>query len=167
LADRATPLHPEFEEWTMKRRMMLAGLALAGFPATAMAQSVAVSDAWARATTSTARVGGVFLTMKASGGEDRVVSAASPVAEKIELHETIRDGAVMRMREVPRLMVSADAPTVLKPGSYHIMLIGLKRPLNRGESFPLTISFEKAPAVTVQVTVQAAGASAASGHRGH
>jgi copper(I)-binding protein len=65
-----------------------------------------------------------------------VVSAASPVAEKIELHETIRDGAVMRMREVPRLVVSADAPTVLKPGSYHIMLIGLKRPLNRGESFP-------------------------------
>lgn len=153
----------------MKRRMMLAGLALAAISGAAMAQAptVAVTDAWARATTSTARVGGVFLTMKASAGEDRVVSAASPVTEKIELHETIRDGGVMKMREVPRLMVSADEPTVLKPGAYHIMLIGLKRPLNRGETFPLTITFEKAPPVTVTVTVQAAGASMPAGQHRH
>jgi copper(I)-binding protein len=154
---------------TMNRRMMLAGLGLAVFSSSAMAQAptVAVTDAWARATTSTARVGGVFLTMKATGGEDRVVSAASPVTEKIELHETIRDGDVMKMREVPRLMVSASEPTVLKPGAHHIMLIGLKRPLNRGETFPLTITFEKAPPVTVTVTVQAAGAGAPAGQHRH
>jgi len=157
----------------MKRRMMLAALLLAGPTGQAVAQTVTatptvtVSDAWARATTSTARVGGVFLTMKASGAEDRVVSASSPVAETIELHETIRDGNVMRMREVPRLIVSANEPTVLKPGAYHIMLIGLKRPLNRGETFELTITFEKAPAVTTTVTVQAAGSGSASGHHRH
>jgi copper(I)-binding protein len=145
------------------RHVVLAAAALLALAATpALAQGVQVHDAWARATTSAARVGGVFLTLKATGEGDRVVSASSPVAEKVELHETIRDGNVMRMREVPALMVPAGGTVELKPGSYHIMLIGLKQPLNRGESFPLTITFEKAPAVTTTVTVQAAGGM---GHR--
>jgi hypothetical protein len=142
----------------------LLALAVASPHVHAQAPAVEVSEAWARATTSSARVGGVFLTMKATGATDRVVSASSPVAEKVELHETIRDGDVMRMREVPALMVPAGEAVVLKPGSYHIMLIGLKRPLNRGETFPVTITFEKAPAVTATVTVQAAGAGG-MGHR--
>ncbi len=142
----------------------LLALAAASPVAHAQAPVVEVSEAWARATTSSARVGGVFLTMKATGGPDRVVSASSPVSEKVELHETIRDGNVMRMREVPALVVPAGEAVVLKPGSYHIMLIGLKRPLNRGETFPVTITFEKAPAVTATVTVQAAGAGG-MGHR--
>jgi len=125
---------------------------------------VEISQAWARATISTARVGGVFLTMTATGGPDRVVSVSSPVAERVELHETIRDGDVMKMREVLHLSIQPGQPMVLKPGAHHIMLIGLKRPLNRGETFPLTVSFEKAPSVTTTVTVQAAGA-ARPGHQ--
>ncbi len=141
----------------------LLGLAVA-LPAHAQSPTVEVTEAWARATTSSARSGGAFLTLKATGAADRVVSASSPVAEKVELHETIRDGNVMRMREVPQLLVPAGEKVVLQPGGQHIMLIGLKKPLNRGESFPVTITFEKAPAVTVTVTVQAAGA-ASMGHR--
>ena len=142
------------------RHMLLAVVTLLALGAVAQAQapSVEVSQAWARATTSTAKVGGVFLTLKAAGTADRVVSASSPVAEKIELHETINDAGVMKMREVPQLVLAPGQATVLKPGGTHIMLIGLKRPLNRGESFPVTIVFEKAPPATVSVTVQAAGA---------
>lgn len=151
------------------RHVVLAAAALLGLAAPipgarAQAPTVEVSEAWARATTSSARVGGVFLKIRATGAGDRVVSASTPLAEKVELHETIRDGNVMRMREVPALMVPAGQTVELKPGSYHIMLIGLKQPLNRGESFPLTITFEKAPAVTATVTVQAAGAGG-MGHR--
>jgi len=148
------------------RPMILAAVAAISLAGGALAQAptVEVSDAWARATTSMARAGGVFLTMKATGGSDRVVSASSPVADRVELHETIRDGNVMRMREVPELRVQQSEPTVLKPGGLHIMLMGLKQQLNRGDSFPLTITFEKAPAVTVTVTVQAAGAGGHS-HR--
>lgn len=150
------------------RQMFLVAAALVGFAGVAVAQvpSVEVSGAWARATTSSARVGGAFMTLKAVGGADRVVSASSPVAEKIELHETINDGGVMKMREIPQMVLAPGQPMVLKPGSYHIMLIGLKKPLNRGESFPLTIVFEKAAPVTATVVVQAAGASA-PGHQGH
>ena len=151
------------------RQVVLAAVALLGLAAAvpaahAQAPSVEATEAWARATTSTARVGGAFLTLKASGGADRVVSATTPVAEKVELHETIRDGTVMKMREVEALVIPAGEAVVLKPGAQHIMLMGLRKPLNRGESFPLTLTFEKAPPVTVTVTVQAAGAGG-MGHR--
>ena len=149
------------------RHIIVAAAALLGLAGAVQAQtpSVEVSQAWARATTSTAKIGGVFLTLKAVGVADRVVSVSSPVAEKIELHETINDAGVIKMREVPQLVLAAGQPTVVKPGSYHIMLIGLRRQLNRGESFPLTISFETASPVTVTVAVQAAGAGGpAHGH---
>ena len=150
------------------RNILVAVVALAGLSGVALAQgpSVEISAAWARATTSTARVGGAFMTLKAVGEADRVVSVSSPIAEKIELHETINDGGVMKMREVAQLVLAPGQPIVLKPGSYHIMLIGLKKPLNRGESFALTVTFEKAPPVTATVTVEAAGA-ASPGHQGH
>jgi copper(I)-binding protein len=146
----------------MTRRIALAAALSLGLAAIApaaghaQAPTVQVKDAWARATASTAKVGGVFMTL--TGGPDKIVSATSPVAETVELHETVRDGNVMRMRPVTALEVSPGAPTVLKPGSYHVMLIGLKRQLNRGESFPVTLTFEKAAPVTVNVSVQAAGA---------
>ena len=148
------------------RHIILATVALLGLAGAVHAQtpSVEVSQAWARATTSTAKVGGVFLTLKATGAADRVVSVSSPLADKIELHETINDAGVMKMREVAQLVLAPGQEMVLKPGSFHIMLIGLKQPLNRGESFPLTMVFEKAPPVTVTVTVQAAGAGGI-GHR--
>lgn len=153
------------------RYTVLVAAALAGLASTApvfsvqaQAPVIQVTEAWARATTSMARVGGVFLTMTATGAADRVVSASSPVAERIELHETIRDGDVMKMREAPHLAIQPGQPTVLRPGGLHIMLIGLKTPLNRGDSFPLTITFEKAPPVTATVTVQAAGAARPGHH---
>lgn len=138
-------------------------IGLLATPALAQAPTIQAKDAWARATASTAKVGGVFMTLTATGAPDKVVSAASPVAEKVELHETVQDGTVMRMRPVVTLDVAPGTPTVLKPGSYHVMLIGLKQQLNRGDTFPLTLTFEKAPPVTVTVSVQAAGATSA-GH---
>lgn len=161
----------------MMRHVVLAAAALLGTavamrPALAQIQSqvqpqapsVEVTQAWARATTSSARVGGVFLTIKASGAADRMVAAQSPVAEKVELHETLREGTVMKMREVGELPLLPGEAVVMKPGGYHIMLMGLKRPLNRGDSFPITITFGQAPPVTTTVTVQAAGA-AGPGHQ--
>jgi copper(I)-binding protein len=138
-------------------------MGLLATPVLAQAPTVQVKDAWARATASTAKVGGVFMTLTATGAPDKVVSASSPVSETVELHETVADGAVMRMRPVVALEVAPGTPTVLKPGSYHVMLIGLKKQLNRGDTFPVTLTFENSPPITVTVSVQAAGATS-GGH---
>lgn len=131
--------------------------------ATGKAGDIAIELPFARATP--AKVGGVFLTLRNnSGTADRLVKAASPVAENVELHTHIKDGDAMRMRAVENIPVPANGQTALEPGGYHIMLIGLKQPLKEGGSFPLTLTFEKAGSVTVTVPVQKAGAPAAGGH---
>lgn len=130
------------------------------------AGDIAIEQPFARATP--AKVGGVFLVLKNGGGTaDKLVKAASPVAENVELHTHIKDGDAMRMRAVENIPVPANGQTALEPGGYHIMLIGLKQPLKEGDSFPLTLTFEKAGSVTLTVPVQRAGASGApsGGHK--
>jgi copper(I)-binding protein len=132
----------------------------------AKAGDIQVLQPFARATP--AKVGGVFLTLKNAGGTaDKLVKAASPVAETVELHTHIKDGDAMRMRAVENIPVPAHGQTALEPGGYHVMLIGLKQTLKEGTSFPLTLTFEKAGTVTLNVPVQKAGSSgmpAAGGH---
>lgn len=120
---------------------------------------VSVQNAWARATASSQTVGGVFLTIVDHGAPDRLVSASSPIAAMLELHETVQEGDVMRMRPVPLLPIASGQTVELKPGGYHLMAMGLKRPLKLGATFPVTLVFEKGPPVTVTVTVGKAGAS--------
>jgi copper(I)-binding protein/uncharacterized protein YcnI len=134
--------------------------------AASKAGEIAVEQPFARATP--AKVGGVFLTLKNGGGmADKLLKAASPVAESVELHTHIKDGDAMRMRAVENIPVPANGQTALEPGGYHIMLIGLKQALKEGTSFPLTLTFEKAGSVTVTVPVQKAGAPAAAGGHEH
>ena len=105
-----------------------------------------------------AKAGGVFLTMTDKGGPDRLVGASTPVAAVAEVHETINDNGVMRMRPIPALPLPPGQTVVLKPGSYHIMLMGLKRQLRDGETFSVTLNFEKAGQITTTVHVEKAGA---------
>jgi copper(I)-binding protein len=143
------------------RRLIFAVSLLAGVPGLAVAQGVQVENAWARATAAGAMSGGIFLTVTDTGAPDRLVGASTPVAATAELHETVNDNGVMRMRPVAGLPLEAGKPVVLKPGSYHVMLMGLRQQLKPGDSFPVTLTFEHAPPVTATVTVGTAGASAA------
>ncbi len=125
------------------------------------ASSISLDDAWARATTTTTQAGAVYVTITDHGAPDRLIGASTPVAGKAELHETIHEGNVMKMRPVAGLAISSAAPTALSPMGYHIMLTDLKRPLAGGQTFPLTLTFEKAGTVQTTVTVRAAGGGAA------
>jgi copper(I)-binding protein len=127
-------------------------------PALAQSQPIEVQNAWARATAAGARAGGIFLTLRDSGAPDRLVSASTPVAGMAELHETGNDNGVMRMRPINELPLAAGQSIVLKPGGYHIMLMGLRHQLKDGETFPVTLNFEKAGSVTATVRVEKAGA---------
>jgi periplasmic copper chaperone A len=139
-----------------------ASLAVAG-AALAQTNQLEVSNAWARATPGRAETGAAYVTIQ-SPTADRLLSAASPVAKKVELHTMEMAGMVMKMRPIAALDIPAGQPVTLKPGGEHIMLIGLEHPLREGQSFPLTLNFEKAGARTVTVAVEKAGAMPSMQH---
>jgi len=135
----------------------LAGLVIVN-AALAQTSQLAVDNAWARATPDKAENGAAYLTIR-SPTPDRLLSVASPVAKKVELHTMEMAGMVMKMRPLAGLDIPAGQPVTLKPGAEHIMLEGLGAPLREGQSFPLTLTFEKAGAREVSVAVEKPGAA--------
>jgi copper(I)-binding protein len=133
------------------------------------AGDIEIHNPWARASAGKARNGGAFVTLKDSGTQgDKLIAAASNVSKKVELHTHIKDGDVMKMRHVPFIPVPAGGSVELKPGSYHIMFMGLKAPLKEGTSFPVTLTFEKSGSVEVMMQVKGVGAmGGAMNHSGH
>ena len=147
------------------RSLILAIAFLIGFCSLAGAQagSIEVRDAWSRATPGSAP-GGAFMTIVNRGAsDDRLIAASSPIAEMAELHETKEVNGVVKMTPVPVLEIKAGTKVILAPGGLHFMLMHLKAPLKRGQSFPLILSFEKAGMVDVTVKVQKAGAMSGMG----
>jgi copper(I)-binding protein len=157
----------------MVRRLAIL-MALAAAPAGVAAEDAKVGDihidaAWSRATASSAPTGAAYMMLTNHGGEvDRLVAVASPAAEHAQLHTHLMEGGVMKMRPVEAVEVAPGTPSVLQPGGLHVMLIGLKGPLREGQRFPLTLTFERAGDVEIDVVVQPAGSTDFSGHhQGH
>ncbi len=123
---------------------------------------IAVEHPYARATLPGQPTGGAYLRLENKGAADRLVSVKAAVSQSVELHTSSMDGDVMRMRQVDAIDVPSNKTIVLEPNGTHIMLVGLKAPLKRGDSFPMTLKFEKAGEVVVDVKVQAVTAGAAS-----
>ena len=87
---------------------------------------------------------------------DRVIGASTPAAERVELHIQLREGDVLKMREVSGFEVPARERLTLSVGGSHFMLVGLTKPLAAGDRFPLTLRLEKAGELKVEVEVQPA-----------
>ena len=157
----------------MKSWIVLAATAaLSAFPALAQEAKVGaitITAPWSRETAPSQSVGGGFVTI-ANGGkaDDRLVAASSPVAAEVQLHTMSMDGGVMRMRQLTDgIAVPAGGTVQLKPGSLHLMFIGLKSPLKRGSNVPVTFRFAKAGNVTVQFPVLPISATEAATAGGH
>jgi len=138
--------------------------------ATAGAEDIKVGDlqistAWARATPKGAAIGGGYLKITNTGNSpDRLIGGASPVSDKFELHEMSMDNGVMKMRPVAGGIEIKPGETVeLKPGGFHIMLVGLKLQLAQGQHFKATLMFEKAGKVDVDFAIAGIGAMNADG----
>jgi len=145
----------------MMRLSLIAAAYAAGLAAAAAAEpsAIAVTDAWARATPPGAKTGAAYVTVTNTGkAADRLMSAATPVAGAAQLHTTLTENGVMKMRPVAAIDLKPGASVTLKPGGMHLMLMDLKQPLKQGESFPLALTFEKAGKIEADVTVQKAGA---------
>jgi len=119
----------------------------------AVAADLDIKAPWVRGTVAGQKATGAFMELTTPSGA-AIVGVSSPVAGVAEVHEMKMDNGVMKMRPVQRLDIAAGKPLSLAPGGYHVMLMDLKKPLEGGAKFPLTLKFERAGEVTVEVDVQ-------------
>jgi copper(I)-binding protein len=115
---------------------------------------VTITDAWSRATAPGAKIAAGYMTIRnAAKTPDKLVSASSPAAEKVETHVTVKEGDIFRMREVKGYDIPAGGSFALKPGGAHLMLVNVKAPLKEGDKVPLTLRFERAGEVKTTLAV--------------
>ncbi len=144
---------------------VLAFLALPAQAADVMAGKLKISAAWARATPKGAPVGGGYLTITNTGSQpDRLTGGSVGFAKSVELHEMKMDKGVMKMRMLEGgLEIKPGETVTLKPGGYHIMFVGMKGPLKKGEHVKVTLQFAKAGKVDVDFTVEGIAAMQGGG----
>jgi periplasmic copper chaperone A len=145
--------------------LLVGGIAAAE---TYSAGSLEIVNPWARATPKGATVGGGFLTITNKGTEpDRLIGGSAAPASRFEMHTTVTEDGVAKMRQVDGLEIKPGETVELKPGGMHLMLMGLKQPLQQGQTVKGTLVFEKAGTVAIEFTVQAIGAPAPTGAHQH
>jgi periplasmic copper chaperone A len=114
-----------------------------------------VKDAWVRGTVPQQQASGLFAEITSAKG-GRLVAVSSPVAAVVEIHEMAMEGNVMKMRALPDgLPLPAGQTVTLRPGSYHVMLMGLKQQLKAGEKIPFTLTVEDADKTRETIKIEA------------
>ena len=143
------------------KKLLLASMMLSAAVA-ALAQT-SVKDPWVRGTVAGQKATGLFGQITSSAG-GKLVSASSPLAGVVEVHEMVMDGNVMKMRAVPSLELPPGKTVELKPGGYHVMLMDLKQELKAGDSVPLTLVIEGAGGKRETVELKAPVRALADSH---
>ena len=156
----------------MKSILLAAVLALGVNAASAheyKAGSIEIKHPWSRATPKGSEVAGGYMTLINTGSQpDRLIGGSTPAAGKFEIHEVSMDGGVMKMRPVPNGIEIKPGQTVeFKPGSNHLMFVGLKKPIEKGKRIKGTLQFEKAGTVEIEYAVEAIGSAPGDEHKGH
>lgn len=142
-------------------------LAAALWAVAAVAQTMSVDHVYARATPPGAPTGAAYLTIvNGTGQSDRLVGVESNRADRVEMHTTIKKDGMMSMQKLSGVDVPAGKSVAFEPGGRHIMLIGLHDALKAGQTFSLTLVFEKAGRRQVQVEVRDLRGSGMGGMKG-
>jgi len=145
---------------TLRSLAVLLILAAIGLSACQQSQAegpnLSASDAWGRPSPGMAGAGAVYVVLENKGSQaDRLISAASDAAKMVEIHESYLENDVMKMRPVEGgLEIPAGAKVELKPGGYHVMLMGLTAPLEAGNKITVTLRFEHSGDLPVEVEIR-------------
>lgn len=117
---------------------------------------LSITSAWAASTPGGAEVAAGYLTIANAGDvDDRLIGVSSPRAGRAETHEMAMDGDMMTMRKVDAILVPAHGEARLSPGALHLMLFDITAPFVEGESVPVTLHFERAGEVSLDLPVKA------------
>lgn len=117
--------------------------------------AIRVEQAWARPTAASAP-GAVYLSVRNSGDRpDRLIGVRSSRCAAVEIHESrVRDGRMSMVPVEGGIAVEPGTTVALEPGGFHVMLIGLEKPLSAGEHFEIALDFERSGEVTAEVEVR-------------
>jgi periplasmic copper chaperone A len=119
---------------------------------------IQVRHPWSRATPPGAQVAVGYMEIRNHGAQpDRLVAVSTPVAKRVEMHVTQREGEVMRMRQVKHFEIPARERVALRPGGSHLMLVDITQPLKKGERFTMRLHFERAGELDIELEVQEQG----------
>jgi len=116
--------------------------------------NISVTDVWLRATPGSANASAGYAHIANSGnGSDRLLSVTTAAAGMAHVHKSAEQDGIMTMSMVDALEIPAKGAVDLKPGSYHIMLMGVRKPLNVGDNVEMTFTFERAGKIVVPAKV--------------
>ncbi len=120
-----------------------------------MLGDIHIMKPWSRPLPAVSVNGAAYMTLMNKGDSpDRLLSVSTPAANKAEIHNHTMEGGLMKMRPVEAIDIEAKGSTTLEPGGVHVMLMGVRNPLEEGDVFPMTLTFETAGSVDVEVHVQ-------------
>jgi copper(I)-binding protein len=115
---------------------------------------IEIENPWSRATTPGVKIAAGYMVIRnKSSAPDRLIGASSPLAARVETHVTVKDGEIMRMRQVKGYDIPANGSFELAPGGAHLMLVDIKQPFKEGDRIPLTLRFAKAGEVKTVLAV--------------
>lgn len=149
----------------MKRFAVSFAVLVSALLSQAQAQ-VTVKDAWVRATVTQQKATGAFMQLQ-SAQDAKLVSAQSPVAAVVEVHEMSMNGGIMRMRAVPSVALPAGQAVDLKPGGFHVMLMDLKGQIKDGDTVPVTLVIEDKDGQRQSLALSVPARTAAAPAKGH
>ena len=155
----------------MSFKPLLAAALLAASPA--VSGEIDITDSYARSASPVAKTGAAFLVIENAGAADRLVSVASPAAKLVQLHDHVDagDGVLQMRHSEDGFELPEDGVLTLERGGKHVMFMGLTQPFRAGETVPLTLTFEEAGEITVEVPVDLERTEAEGhdhgGHSGH
>lgn len=139
--------------------VLLFVLPLVAMPHSHEKGEIQVRHPWSRATPPGAKVAVGYMEIRNHGTQpDRLLSASTALAQRVEMHITRQEGEVVKMRQVKSFEVPARERYELRPGGAHLMLVDIARPLKKGERFAMKLVFERAGELEVELEVQEQGA---------
>ncbi len=116
---------------------------------------IVIEDPWVRAVPPTAKNTALFMVIKNVGDDpDALIGVKTDISKMVSIHKTVDQNGVMKMVHVDKLSVPAGGSVVLKPGGYHIMVMGLKKDIKAGENVKFTLIFEKSGEITIKAPVK-------------
>lgn len=134
--------------------------AACGSPDTPNLEPIQIRSAWASPTPGGVSVSAGYLEISnATDQDDRLIAASSPRADRVEIHDMVMDGPIMRMRPVEALSIPAGETVTFAPGGMHLMFMGVVDPFAEGENIPVTLSFERAGDIEATLPVRRSASS--------